>query len=212
MLEVSLPSQRNFTASVIILIDGHSTKAVLDTAAMVTLVRSEFLKSVQNPRDLGPTCVLKGIGTDPVHGRMVHNVPIAVGTQTFRHTDCAAPVKDTDLLGLDFMVAAESVIDLGNEVLKIVQDIIPVSVTMSPEHQFSKVTVVRRTTVQPNTVSFIKAQLDQPINGRYIVEGCPTKHTLASHNYGEGSHVTIKVINDSEHYVTFKNRKYNRSR
>ena len=61
-------SQQNLTASVKILIDDHSGNAVLDTAIMVTLVRSDFLKSVQNLRDLGPTCVIKGIGTDPVHG------------------------------------------------------------------------------------------------------------------------------------------------
>ena len=201
---MSLPSQRNLTASVQILIHGQSTKAVLDTAAMVTLVRDDVLKSVRNPHDLGPTCVLKGIGPDPVHGRIVHNVPITVGTQTFLHTVCVAPVKDTCLLGLDFMVATASVLDLGNEILKIDQDIIPVSVTIPPEQQFSKVTVVRRTVVQPNTVSFVKAQLDKPIKGPYIVEGCPTKHTLASRIYGEGDHVTLKIVNDSEHFVTFK--------
>ena len=115
---MSLPSQRNLTASVQILIHGQSTKAVLDTAAMVTLVRDDVLKSVRNPHDLGPTCVLKGIGYDPVHGRIVHDVPITVGTQTFLHTVCVAPVKDTCLLGLDFMVATASVLDLGNEILK----------------------------------------------------------------------------------------------
>ena len=201
---MSLPSQRNLTASVQILINGQSTKAVLDTAAMVTLVRDDVLKSVQNPRDLGSTCVLKGIGSDPVHGRMVHNVPITIGTQTFLHTVCVAPVKDTCLLGLDFMVATASVLDLGNEILKIDEDIIPISVTMPPEQQFSKVTVVRRTVVQPNTVGFVKAQLDKPIKGPYIVEGCPTKHTLASRIYGEGDQVTLKIVNDSEDFVTFK--------
>ena len=201
---MSLPSQRNLTASVQIMIQGQSTKAVLDTAAMVTLVRDDVLKTVQNPADLGPTCVLKGIGSDPVHGRIVHNVPITVGMQTFLHTVCVAPVKDTCLLGLDFMVATASVLDLGNEILKIDQDIIPVSVTMPVEQQFSKVTVVRRTVVQPNTVGFIKASLDNPIKGPYIVEGCPTKHTQASRIYGEGNQITLKIVNDSNHFVTFK--------
>ena len=128
-----LPSQRNLTASVQILINGQTTKADLDTAVMVTLVRDDVLKSVQNPCDLGLTFVLKGIGSDPLDGRMVHNVPIIIGTKTFLHTVCVAPVKETCLFGFEFMVATASVLDLGNEILKIDQDIIPASVTMPPK-------------------------------------------------------------------------------
>ena len=58
--------------------------------------------------------------------------------------------------------------------------------------------------MQPKTDGFVKAQLDKPIKGPYIVEGCPTKHTLTSHIYGEGDQVTLKIVNDSEHFVTFK--------
>ncbi|MCG8109820.1 MAG: RNase H-like domain-containing protein, partial [Candidatus Thiodiazotropha taylori] len=184
--------------------NGKSTNAVLDSAAMVTLVRDDFLKSVYNPKELGPVCVLKGIGADPVHGRMVYNVPITIGTQTFLHTVCAAPVKDICLLGLDFMVATGCVIDLGNELLKVGQELVPISVAMAEEQQFSKVTVIRRTVIQPNSVGFVKAQLDNPIEGSYMVESCPTKHTLASRVYGEGNYVTLRVVNDSDQFVTFK--------
>ena len=41
--EVSLPSHRNLTASVETLINRIPTKAVLDTAAMVTLIRDDFM-------------------------------------------------------------------------------------------------------------------------------------------------------------------------
>ena len=64
---------------------------------------------------MGPVCVLTGIDADSVNGRIVNNVPITVGTQTFLHTVCVAPVRDTCLLGLDFMTATASVLDLGNE-------------------------------------------------------------------------------------------------
>ena len=204
---MSLPSQRNLTASVKTLINGKPTSAVLDTTAMVTLVRDDYLTDFKTQGQMGPVCVLTGIGADPVHGRIMYNVPITLGSQTFLHTVCVAPVKDTCLLGLDFLSATASVLDLGNETLTIGEDVISVNVIMTPEHQFSKVTTVRRTVVQPNSVGFIKAELDTRIEGSYIVEGCPSKHALLSRIYGEGRYITLKVINDSDKYLTYKKGK-----
>ena len=189
------------------MINGIETNAILDTAAMVTLVRDDYLAPLYSQEQLGPVCVLTGIGADPVKGRIIYNVPITVGTQTFLHTICVAPVKDPCLLGLDFMKATSSILDLGKETLTIGEDTLPVSVTMTPGYQFSKVTVIRRTVVQPHSVSYIQAKLDQPIDGTYIVESCPSKHILSSRIYGEGQHVTLKVINDSDFFVTYKKGK-----
>ena len=147
-----------------------------------------------SPKQLGPVCVLTGIGAEPVKGRIIYNVPITVGTQTLLYTVCVAPVKDTCLLGLDFMTATSSILDLGNETSTTGEDIVPVNVTMIPKYQFSKVTVVRRIVVQPHSVGFVKAELDISIDGPYIVEGCPTKHVLSSRIYGQGKSVALKVI------------------
>ena len=119
-----LPSQRNLTASVKTLINGKPTSAVLDTAAMVTLVRDDYLTDFKTQGQMGPVCVLTGIGTDPVHGRIMYNVPITLGSQTFLHTVCVVPVKDTCLLGHGFLSATASVLDLGNETLTIGEDVL----------------------------------------------------------------------------------------
>ena len=207
MFEVSLPSQRNLTASITTLINGIQTNAILDTAAMVTLIRDDYLAPLYSPEQLGPVCVLTGIGADPVQGRIIYNVPITVGSQTFLHTVCVAPVKDPCLLGLDFMKATSSILDLGNETLTIGEDTLPVNVTMTPGYQFSKVTVIRRAVVQPHSVGYVKTKLDQPIDGPYVVESSPSKHVLSSRVYGQGQHVTLKIINDSDFFVTYKKGK-----
>ena len=134
-------------------------------------------------------------------------MPITVGTQTFLHRVCFAPVKDACLLGLDFLRATASVLDLGNNKLTIGPDIIPVNVSEAADHTFSKVTIVRRTVLQPGSVFFVKAELDKPFEDTFIVEGCPTKHSLSSRVYGNGKFVTLKIVNDSEFFVTLKKGK-----
>ena len=71
---------------------------------MVTLVQENLFSKIFRPRNFGPMCVLTGIGEEPVHGQLVHNFPINIGTQTFLHTVCVAPIKDTCLLGLDSLI------------------------------------------------------------------------------------------------------------
>ena len=181
--------------------------AVVDSAAMVTLIREDFFKSAFHPLDFGPVCVLSGIGTDPVHGRLVHNVPISVGTQTFLHTVCVAPIKDICLLGLDFMIATGCILNLSERTLTVDDETIPVTVNKHPGMQISNVSIVRRTVLRPHSVGFVPAHLDTPIDGTYMVTGVSNKKALVSNVYGCGSSVVLKVINDSDSFVTLKKGK-----
>ena len=84
------------------------------------------------------------------------------------------------------MKATSSILDLGHDILTAGEDTVPITVTMTPGYHFSKVTVVRRTVVQPHSVD----------------SSYPSKHVLSSRIYGQGQHVTLKVINDSDFVVT----------
>ena len=68
--------------------------------------------------------------------------------------------------------------------------------------QASNIIVVKCTVVQPQTISYVQVRLERPIEGPYIV--APTNHRKALlSNVRE----TLKVINDSDTYVTFKKKK-----
>ena len=206
ILEVSLPSHRNLTASISVLLNGYTTKAIVDSAAMVTLVQDSYFREVCSPQYEGQICILTGIGTDPVQGYLVPNVPITVGTQTFLHTVCVAPIKDTFLLGLDFLKATGSQLDIGHDVLRICGDTVPLAISATPGLQISKVTVSKHTVIQPNSVGYVKATLKTPINGPYVIE--PSSHkVLLSHVCGVGPNATLKVVNDSQSFITFRRGK-----
>ena len=112
-----------------------------------------------------------------MHGRLVHNVPISVGTQTFLHTVCVAPIKDNCLFGLDFIIATGSVLDLSRNTLTVEDDVMPI-------RQASSVTIVWRTVIQPQSVGFVPAKLDSRIDGSYIVSGASNKKALVSNVFG----------------------------
>ena len=80
---------------------------------MVTLVKEELFASTCGHLEYGPVCVLSGIGEDKVHGHFVDNVPITIGTITYLHTVCVAPISDDFILGIDFLKAMGSVINLA---------------------------------------------------------------------------------------------------
>ena len=82
--------------------NGYTTRAIVDSAAMVTLVQEDYFRKICSPQNVGQVCVLTGISADPVPGYLVPNVPITVSSQTFLYTVYVATVKDMFLLGLDF--------------------------------------------------------------------------------------------------------------
>ena len=66
---------------------------------------------------------------------------------------------------------------------------------------------MRHTVIQPHSVGFIEAKLDNPIEGDFMVTGLSNKKALVANVYGTGTSVTMKVINDSDTFVTFKKGK-----
>ena len=139
---------------------------------MVTLIRNVHLNPVHDPNQIGAVCILTEIGADPVQGLIVYNVPFSVRTQTFLHTVCFAPVTDACLLGLDFLQATASALDLGNNNLTIGPDIIPVNASVAAEHTFSKVIIVWRTVLQLGSASFWPCKKARSLDMQNLLSKC----------------------------------------
>ena len=103
------------------------------------------------------------------------------------------------------MKATGSQLDLGHDVLRICGDAVPLTISTAPGLQITKVTVSKHTVIQPNSVGY-KANLQTPINGPYIIEAS-NKQVLLSHVCGIGPNATLKVVNDSQSFTTFRQGK-----
>ena len=159
---IPLPSERDMLLTVNILLNGVHTESVLDTAAMVTLVREDYFNEINFTGESGPTCNLTGINNDPIKGKIIKKVPITIGGCTFLHSVCIAPIKDRCLLGVDFLKVTGSIIDLSNDTLDVNGEKVSIKVVRSPEMQASNIIVVKPTVVQQHLDCIInKSTLEQ---------------------------------------------------
>jgi hypothetical protein len=183
-----------------------SIKAVVDTAAMVTLVNENIFREVFGHRQNTDNCILHGIGTEPIKGQLVENVPISVGQYTYMQRICVAPVNDQVILGLDFLKEHGAIIDLSRDIMFISGEEIPLEVT-DGSFTTSKVKVSKRSVIPPNTVGYISVELETPLDIDYIINPTIMRNCLISTIYGSGKYITLQVINDSNFYVTLKKGK-----
>ena len=105
----------NIIIIIIIKINGVKTCAIVDSAAQVTIVRSNLLKNVSNNNQvLGEKVKLKGIGNknSTVLATKVKDVEIQLGNTTYIWDVFSADISDPMLLGLDFLSEKNCTIDL----------------------------------------------------------------------------------------------------
>ncbi len=85
-----------------IVVNGHETEAVVDTAANVTLISESFFNSLPcHNTPLGKTVILRGISEHPMEGKLCDGLNIRIGHQTYQWNVCIAPISDNILLGID---------------------------------------------------------------------------------------------------------------
>ena len=133
IFKVSLPISRNLTISVSANINGYETEVVIDSAAMTTLIQEEYFLSICKSNEWGVSVRLTDIAEERVMCKMVHNVPLTFGDQTFLQSVCVAPINELCLLGLDFLKATGCVLDLASDILKITGSVFLIKVAASPE-------------------------------------------------------------------------------
>ena len=191
------------TAYIDVDIYDTSVKAVIDTAAMVTLMNDSLFRRIFGERDCSSKCILHGIGNDPVTGHLIDNIPISIGQFTYTHRVCIAPIKEDCILGLDFLKEYDAVVDLARNNLLLHDQVIPLELTGDISAPVT-VSVTRQVVIQPNTGGYIEVKLDGPMEGEFVVAPPPWKDCLFSSVYGTGSTVTLQVVNNTTNYVKFK--------
>ncbi len=192
-----------------IVVNGHETEAVVDTAANVTLISESFFNSLPcHNTPLGKTVILRGISEHPMEGKLCDGLNIRIGHQTYQWNVCIAPISDNILLGIDFLRKHSCLVDLGKNILHIGSQHIPAKLKITPDDcpiKISRVNVTRKSVIPPQSVGFVQGKMLHPHPDHYIFEPLPQREgVFVSSVYAVGNEFNVKVINDSDRYLTFK--------
>ena len=95
------------TIMVPIKINGKSINAVLDTAAEVSVLSNTFVTQNWPHIQFSGDVSLQGIGNNSVQSHLWENVNITLGNMDYPWHVFVAPIHDTCILGLDFIMRYE---------------------------------------------------------------------------------------------------------
>ena len=96
-------------------IKGKSINAVLDTAAQVSVLNDMFVTQNWPDVQFSGGVSLQGIGNNSVQSHLWENVSITLGNMDYPWHVFVAPIHDTCILGLDFIMQYEFDIRMSSD-------------------------------------------------------------------------------------------------
>ena len=128
-----------------VIVQGIALNAVIDTAAMVTVISDKLYKKMAVKPELLKTAVLKTAGRDQkINGQVVGPVSMKLGESVYSVLVHVAPIYEDMLLGLNFLIEHGLEINVTEQYLLVRQskERIPLEISPSPREgcAVSKVT------------------------------------------------------------------------
>lgn len=157
--------QSNSTLKVATVINNTiEINAVVDTAAQVTILSDKIFAKLTPQPPVKRKLLLQTAGRQlKLTGQVVGPLTIGIGNGEYFEDVIVAPIADEMLLGLDFMLKYGIDIKLLEAEISIGKESIPLQMenAKSQEPTISRVTVVNRTIIPPNSVRLVpcKSQL-----------------------------------------------------
>ena len=140
-------------------VQGVALNAIIDTAAMVTVISDKLYKEIAvKPKSL-KTEILKTAGRDQkINGQVVGPVSLKLGESTYSVLVLVAPIYEDMLLGLNFLMEHCLEINVTEQYLLVKQnnEMIPLEISPREGCAVSKVTIERVEYIQDSPATLVK--------------------------------------------------------
>ena len=173
--------RRTTGKSLVISVNFGTTQinAVLDTAAEVTILKTDVAKKLGIPYNSGKKFTLKTAAEQQdmkMEAYLVPNVKFKIQNKNFKTDILVAPIADEMLLGLQFFKEHKSSIDISNTCLYL--DGMKIEALISPAqgsdpYSVSQVSISETVSVPPKSIKFISIHLNQlpvPASNEILIE------------------------------------------
>jgi len=190
-------------------VGGETVKAVIDTAAEVTIISDQLYDSLGKKPTIMKRVILNTAGREMrMKGFVVGPVQLCIGNKTFNENVYVAPIEDQMLLGIDLMKKWKVGINIKDAKFAFEDEDIQMEFgNKSEEFRVSRVRVQKKVVIPPNTVKLVKCVLDQKLQD-YMLEPDPNlKVIIPKILYGKSYGPRVCVINPTDNYLQLrKNR------
>ena len=186
-------------------ISGRKTLAVVDTAAQISMLSNKFWETL-NPKkwDSHPLKIRNAQASSYMDCNFVRGVPFIVGGREYKHDWAVGPISDDVILGLDFLLDRNAVINLRLGTIQL--DNITVSAsflrgTGGTTRRICHAVAEAAEIIPALSVKLITVGLTNPADSQFMT--IPTAHddilVAACLLDGQNDRHIIEVVNDSTH-------------
>lgn len=184
--------------------------AVVDTAAQISMIGLHVLKELNIDRDsLRKTIKLKNAQNDSVMNcLLIPDFEFILGGKSYIHTVAAGPITDDFILGLDFWLKHQGVVNLPQQFIQVDGNRLDIRMVKSFAGQWynlSQVTVCNDTKVEPQCKSIVKVKLSSNARTSFVTAPICTDTLLGPAGIVNNNGICgVEVINDSNNTVMLR--------
>ena len=190
-----------------IILQNVPVKAVVDTAAEVTIISDRIF----NEMDPKPPCLrrvtLYTAGRDlSMQGFVVGPVQLKLGKNIFPETVYVAPIQDDMLLGLDFLLRQKVDLELNDRCMVFGEKGERVSIeVVKSDNKVAKVTIRKTTRIPPNSAVRLQCEIAEKLT-EYMIEPVEDLEVVIPRTlHAAGSTPHVCMLNLTDHYINLKN-------
>ena len=154
-------------------INGKPEKAIVDTAAQISVINRKLANSLTPPLNIGKEVTLKGVGGNSwLKANYSHDANIEIEGIQFKWPVIIADITDQVIIGLDFLSANNALIDLNAQSINIQGIQLKAEVLKAGERTISVARVLLKTNLRipPHSSVHIKGKLDNTLQGGVMVQ------------------------------------------
>ena len=174
------PDDEHITLLIPVRVNGIQVQAVVDTAAQVSIVSTDLMRKMKTRLTSSESVRLRGAekGRSMVAERYL-DVPMMVGTKSYRWNILSAPITDSFIIGVDILKSKGAVIDPDKDIITLGEEQIPVFIRRDVAHNqyaVTRVSLDRKLVVPPNTVLRRKVKFTAPAGKTFLLQPSKFHH------------------------------------
>ena len=180
--------------------------AIIDSAAQISMVREGLLDGLYKCTEYVNINTVKE--NAKMKCKLFTNVLFNIEDQEFFHTFASGPITDECILGLDFLLCCDAIVDLPMNTLVLRGRSVDVYVQRNgsgEDYLLSRVAVAKDTVIAAKTRQLVEVKFSHPEHVSYVTSPRTTDELLIGSFILDGScNAVIEVANDSNQDVTLR--------